>query len=304
MPPSRARATLFIALSAIFFSALGPFTVTATNAGAPLPTILAGRYLVAALLLFAIARNDARIPTVRATQLTLAGGFGQAVIAFSALSSLRWINVATMVFLFYTYPAWVALLAIARGSERLDARHVIALILSLAGVAFMVGSPWSGPIAWQGVALALIAAVGFALYIPLIETLQRDVTPPTASAFVAVGAALSFIVLGLVTRQLTLQLAPAAIGSILGLAVVCTTIGFILFLKGLAVLGPVRTAIISTVEPFSAAILSWAVLGQALRAPTLVGGVMIALAVILLLTAPKLEPIPKGSRDRGGPLIS
>ncbi|HJU88062.1 MAG TPA: DMT family transporter [Gemmatimonadaceae bacterium] len=300
---SNARAALFILLSAVCFSTLGIFTVIATDSGTPLPTVLAGRYLVAAVLLFAIARRAALVRRAVALRI-VAAGLGQAVIAFTALSSLRFITVATMVFLFYTYPAWTAVLAVIRGTEKLDARHVGALALALGGTAVMVGSPWSAQMDWRGVALALTSAVLFAIYVAAIARLQRDVNPTATSAFVCTGAGTAFILGGAVAGAHDLTLAPEAILSILGLAVVCTTIGFILFLKGLAVLGPVRTAIMSTIEPFSAAVLGWLILGQPFRTPTIAGGVMIAAAVLLLLTSTRVAIEPQGFRERSGPYIS
>jgi drug/metabolite transporter, DME family len=64
--------------------------------------------------------------------------------------------------------------------------------------------------------------------------------------------------------------------------VVSTALAFILFLNGLAGLGPVRTGIVSTVEPFWASMLGAVVLHQRLGAETLLGGVAIALAVLIL----------------------
>jgi drug/metabolite transporter (DMT)-like permease len=66
------------------------------------------------------------------------------------------------------------------------------------------------------------------------------------------------------------------------LAVVCTVIAFMLFLRGLATIGPVRTAIVSTVEPFWGAFLASVVLAQPLAARTMTGGVLVAAAVIIL----------------------
>jgi drug/metabolite transporter (DMT)-like permease len=76
------------------------------------------------------------------------------------------------------------------------------------------------------------------------------------------------------------------LGSILGaigtMAVLSTVLAFIAFLRGLAVIGPVRTAIVSTIEPFWTALLGGLVLSQALGPRTLLGGVCIAAAVVLL----------------------
>jgi drug/metabolite transporter (DMT)-like permease len=78
------------------------------------------------------------------------------------------------------------------------------------------------------------------------------------------------------------RFAPSGWGAIATLAVVSTVLAFIAFLRGLAVIGPVRTAIVSTVEPFWTALLGSLVLAQRLGPRTLAGGVCIAAAVILL----------------------
>jgi drug/metabolite transporter (DMT)-like permease len=51
---------------------------------------------------------------------------------------------------------------------------------------------------------------------------------------------------------------------------------------GLMRLGAVKTAIVSTVEPFLTAVLGAIVLRQAITASTLLGGAMIVAAVVIL----------------------
>jgi drug/metabolite transporter (DMT)-like permease len=76
------------------------------------------------------------------------------------------------------------------------------------------------------------------------------------------------------------------------LALVSTVIAFASLIKGLSVLGPVRTAIIATVEPFFTAMLGVAVLGNQMTITTLVGGILIATAVLLIQwSSTRLEAI-------------
>jgi drug/metabolite transporter (DMT)-like permease len=99
---------------------------------------------------------------------------------------------------------------------------------------------------------------------------------------VAVGAVVICAAWAAATGELTLAIAARGWLAILAMAVVSTVLAFLLFLRGLAVLGPVRTGIVSTVEPFWAALLAALVLGQGLSLRTLLGGAMIAAAVLLL----------------------
>jgi drug/metabolite transporter (DMT)-like permease len=96
----------------------------------------------------------------------------------------------------------------------------------------------------------------------------------------------------------------AAWWSVLALAFLCTAGAFLVFLRGLNVLGPVRTAIVSTIEPFFTAILGALFLSQPMTPTVLAGGALIAIAVVLLqrgangstATAPA-DPRPK-TQDR------
>lgn len=273
-------------LGACCFGAIAIFVVLARRAGAPLTSILAWRFLLAALFL-TIAAGGVRalgVPRPIAVRVLLIGGGGQALISFLALRALDHLPAGTNAFLFYTYPAWVAMFAFLRGTERVDARRLIALAISFTGIATMVGTPWTGMmnVPLVGVLLSLSAAVCYGLYIPAISRMQEGMRPTVISVYIAVGAGIVQLVLGLATGTLTVRLAPVAWASILGFALIGTTLAFLLFLRGLAVLGPVRTAIVSTIEPFFTTLLGALLLSQPLPRSTLAGGGLIAVAVILL----------------------
>ena len=298
--PSPALGTLRVAASACCFGTIPVFTVLATQrGGAPLPSVLAWRYALAAAALALVSGGLAglRLPRRRALALLAVGGSGQALVTYLGLSALSYLPAATVAFLFYTYPAWVTLLAAARRTERLDARRLLALALALGGIATLVGSPLAAGGRTAGVLLALGAAVAYALYIPLIGRLQRDVSAAAASAYVSAGACAIYVAGGLAAGAIVASLSPLAWASVVGLALVSTTLGFILFLDGLAVLGPVRTAIVSTIEPFFTALLGALLLAQPLTGRTALGGALVAGAVIVLQRA-------GGRRDPAAPPVT
>jgi drug/metabolite transporter (DMT)-like permease len=274
-----------VAIAACCFGSIPLFAVLATREGASLTALLAWRYLLAitSFILIGIGTITAARNRERAWPLLILG-IGQAAIAFLSLSALRYISAATLSFLFYTYPAWVALIGAVRRTEPLTRVRLAALGLSLAGIAVMVGSPWAEPAPIAGVLLALGSAVMYAIYIPTIGRLQAGVHPLAASTYVSIGAALTFLVVvtaGGQSADLALPGPMSWVGA-LGLALVSTTVGFLLFLRGLPVLGSVRTAIICTVEPFYTAVAGALMLGQPLTGPTLVGGALIGAAVMVL----------------------
>ena len=281
---SISRATLLIAVSALSFGSISVLTVLVTRAGVPLLTAMAWRYVIGAALLLAIVgvKQIGSIPRQRLIQLFLIGGFGQALITYLSLHALEYIPVGPLAFLFYTYPAWVALLAAMRRTERLTSVRAIALTLALVGVAVMVGAPSTDKLNPVGVTLALGSALLYSAYLPSLEHLQQGMPVLVSTFLLVTGAAATFVIAALLARELYLPTGLQVWSNIVVLAVVSTVIAFSTLIKGLSVLGPVRTAIIATVEPFFTAMLGVAVLGNQLTTTTLVGGTLIAAAVLLI----------------------
>ena len=277
------RATLLIILSALSFGSISVLTVLITGAGVPLLTAMAWRYLLGAILLGTITRPRQlrSVPRQRAMQLLVIGGCGQALITYLSLHALEYIPVGPLAFLFYTYPAWVALLAAIRRTERLTPLRIVALTLALAGVTIMVGAPTEklDPI---GVLLALVSALLYSAYLPALEHAQEGIPSMIATFLLIVGAATSFLIASILTGEFFLSADIAVWSEILVLAIVSTVIAFLTLIKGLAVLGPVRTAIVATVEPFFTATLGIVVLRNQLSTATLIGGILIAAAVLLI----------------------
>jgi drug/metabolite transporter (DMT)-like permease len=270
-------------VSALSFGSISVLTVLTTSAGVPLLTAMAWRYLLGAALLGIITplKEIRSIRRRRIVQLMLIGGCGQALITYLSLHALEYIPVGPLAFLFYTYPAWVAMLAAIRRTERLTPVRIAALVLALAGVSIMVGAP-TEKLNLIGVLLALASALLYSGYLPALEHVQAGIPALHATFLLIAGAAISFLLAALFAGQLFLPAGSAVWVNILLLAFVSTVIAFSALIKGLSVLGPVRTAIIATVEPFFTAMLGILVLGNRFSTATLIGGVLIGAAVLLI----------------------
>jgi len=273
-----------ILLSACAFGSLSTAVVLADRAGVALIALMAWRYALAAPLLVLAAGGFGalRIPRRDAVALLLLGGTGQMVITTMSFSSLQWLTSAQLGFLFYTYPAWVALFMAIGGVERLTRGRVAALTLALAGIAMMVGRPWASAIPAPGLWLALGSAAIYAGYIPLLRRMRGPHPAAVASTYVITGAAISLSGWSAMQGTLFTNMTLPMWGLALGCAVIGTVVAFITFLRGLEVLGAVRTAILSTLEPFWNAMLAAVVLKQGITPMTIAGGSVIMGAIVLL----------------------
>jgi drug/metabolite transporter (DMT)-like permease len=277
------RATLLIVASALSFGSISILTVLSTSSGAPLLAVMAWRYMLGAILLGAVVHiaRIRSIPRPRIIQLLLIGGCGQALITYLSLRALDYIPVGPLAFLFYTYPAWVALLAAIRRTEKLTPVRIAALMLALAGVTIMVGAP-TGKLNPTGVMLAIGSALLYSAYLPALEYVQNGIPALLATFLLIVGAAISFVLAAALAGELFVPAEKEVWANIFLLAFVSTVIAFSTLIKGLAVLGPVRTSIIATVEPFFTAVLGVLVLRNQVSTATLIGGTLIATAILVI----------------------
>ena len=147
-------------LAACGFAAVSTLTSIATRQGVSLSVVLLWRYVIGAVVMvvYVGTRTYPRMPWREAARFIVLGGGGQALLVGMALSSLTYIGVATLAFLFYTYPAWVTLVQTVRGAEPVTARRVAALALSFGGIVVSVGMP--DTCAFPGTAIAVLVPSG------------------------------------------------------------------------------------------------------------------------------------------------
>lgn len=284
---------MLIVLSSCGFGSLTTITLLVTRSGLPLLPAMVWRYLIAGLVLFLLARRmeAGPIPRSRAFRLVLVGGLGQALITYLSLRALDYLPVGPLAFLFYTYPAWVAVIAAITGRDLLTVPRIVALGLAMSGIAVMVGMPSADTLDLRGILLALGTALLYALYLPLLHKVQEGLPPVVTSFYLVAGVLIAFLAASITTGEFRLPETAMIWMLVMLLALVSTVMAFVTLVAGLRVLGPVRTSIISTIEPFFTTTLGVCVFGESFTVATIAGGAIIAGAVMLLqLTSGERTP--------------
>ena len=295
----RLSGTLLCVGSAAGFGAMGVLGKLAYDDGATVGTLLAVRFTLAAALFWALVFASGSAGEIRAlrrgdlgTALAL-GAVGYAAQAGLYFAALDRIDASLLALLVYTYPAMVAVAAIALGRERADARRLPALALASGGLLLVLASAGAGAFEPLGATLAIGAAVVYTTYILVSEGVAGRMRPTLLAAIVCSGAALS-LTLG---SALVGDLRPGDVtaenwGWLAALAVVSTVAAVSMFFAGLKRVGPTTASILSTVEPVVAVLLAFLVFREVLGPLQLVGGALVIVAVLLLGSyrpRPKIE---------------
>jgi drug/metabolite transporter (DMT)-like permease len=191
-------------------------------------------------------------------------------------------------------PIFGALSAYALGDRTaLRFVRVVGIAVGLGGVALLVNGDFgSGAIPWWSIAEVLLVCIGYATAPFIVARRLGDV--PTMGVVAVAVAAVAVVVAPLAWFARPDVMPPATtIWAMLGLAVVCTGIAFIVFFALIAEVGPARATLITFVNPAVAVVLGAAFLHESITAAT-VGGFVLVLTGCWLATragaaAPDLE---------------
>jgi drug/metabolite transporter (DMT)-like permease len=166
----------------------------------------------------------------------------------------------------------------------------VGLLVGIGGVAALVGLDVGQVDALAVVEIGLVA-VGYAVG-PII--LSRTMADLPSFGVVAASLFLTALVyLPLAALRWPSQLPSAhVIESVLGLALVCTALAFLLFFALIAEVGPVRATVITYINPAVAAVLGVTLLSEHLTAGMLVGFALV-LGGCVLATGRGAEAIPE-----------
>ena len=294
----RSGALLCLA-SAAAFGAMGIFGKLAYDEGASVATLLSIRFVLAAVLFWALAAATGAIRDLRALPwrdlgVALAlGAVGYSAQAGCYFAALRRLDASLLSLVLYTFPAIVAVAAIVLGRERASRRAAAALALASVGLVLVLAGAGTGALDPLGMGLGLAAAFVYAAYILISEDVVQRVGPLVLSALVCTGAATSLTLGGAALGEVQAGAVTAAgFGWLGALALVSTVAAIVLFFAGLARVGPTTASILSTAEPMTAVLLAFLVFGESLGVTQLAGGTLVLGGVLILSARPAARLMP------------
>jgi drug/metabolite transporter (DMT)-like permease len=287
---SRRGWLLFAAMSAIWGVPYLLISVAVDHLAAPV--VVAGRTGLAALVLVPLAhRRGVLLPALRRwrpllgfTALEMAGPWLLLTDAERKLpSSLAGLLVAAV-------PMVAAVGAFLLGERTaLKPSRLIGIVVGMVGVACVVGvGRQGGGDAWS-ITEVLLVAVGYALAPFILDRQLGDISPLGVVAASLGIVALLYLPFAVVFRPDRWPPADSAL-AVLGLAVLCTGIAFLVFFALIAEVGPQRATLITFVNPAIAVSLGVTILDEPLSAGLVIGFPLVLAGCWLAARVPTPAP--------------
>lgn len=277
-----------VAISATGFATLAILAKFAYAEGLDLASTLAWRFAGAAAVLWAwlVWRGEWRLNKREAIAATLLGTVGYAVQAALFFAALTYAGAGVTALLLYTYPAFVTILVWITEGDRPGWYRRIALGLALVGC--LLTADLSGTTVQPvGLLLGIASGAWYALYLTFGARLVRSVSPVTTSAYLSLGAALSFLGAAFLGHGLIFPKTSVAMWTVAGLVLIATVLPIVTLFAGIQRLGTAQAAILSTIEPVVTVLLGILFLGEQLEARQILGGLLVVSSVVLIQAFPQ-----------------
>lgn len=280
----------------------GTFIAGRALAGSSVTPVTAAffRFAIATLALAILARMiDGRLALpprkvwLSLLLLGLTGVFSYNVLFFTGLHHIEAGRASLIIAL---NPLAITIFACLFLKESLTLRQLAGVILSLTGAVFVISNGHPSAIFSGGFGRGELAILGcvasWAAYSLIGRTVLRMLSP-LASVFYSslIGTLLLFIP-ALLEGTFPQSPSFSAINwlSLLFLGLFGTAIGFSLYYKAIQKIGPTRSGVFINLVPLFSILLSWAILGEAIKPAVLSGGLLVLTGVAITNAPRKPKP--------------
>jgi len=277
---------VLVLLASAGFGTLAIFAKLATRVGLNTATLLTYRFVIGTCLLWAGLAVVGRARLLRGRKLRVGLGLGVLYATFTAFFfwGLLFVPAGVAGIAFFTYPIYVYVISALALDEHLSRRKLVALVASLSGVGLIVGGDTAG-VDLVGVALVLIAALGYAGYITgsraALGSTDADVLAGTALA----GTTITYVVFGVASGRVGVPVGTDQWLVVVGIAVLGTAAPIFLYVSGLDRIEASVASVLGTSEPVVTVLLGAVLLGEILTPAILVGGALVLAGVVLVQSA-------------------
>lgn len=251
------------------------------------------RVTLAAVVLMAVAAAIRSVPwPSRREVLALAGlgviGNGFYQLLFLAGMTRTRAGIAAL--LVAAGPAWIAIISQMLGREKMPTRGWIGIGLQLIGVACVVSSAKgadTGDTALLGAGLIALGAIMWAVYTVMLQPYTKTINPLHLTAITTSSGALICLAAAIpgLLRTNWSSVSVGAWGAVFYASFGAMIVAYMLYYRGMRILGATRTAMYGNLQPLIALAVASIMLGERPTGAQLLGAAFIMGGLLMSRTA-------------------
>lgn len=278
---------LHVAVAAVMWASSGTIGKSLFDSGVTPSDLVQIRVTLASLIILSVLLIfRPRLLILQAGDvgyLVLLGGV-MALVQITYFFTISRIQVVAAILLQYLSPIIVAVFSMLFWKEKASSAKVTALIIAVVGCYLVVGGYNLQLLNMNrlGILGGFAAAVSYAAYALLGEKAMHKYRPWTVVFYSLFFAAIFWQLVHPPFKFLWASYSPAQWTAIMYIVIVGTIIPFGFYFVGINYVRSTRALILATLEPISAGIMAFFILGEKLELLQIAGAVLVVSAIVLL----------------------
>ena len=271
-----------VVLSTVAIAIVPTFARLAYDGGSDTLTVIAGRSVATAAICFVVTAILGRPLAIPRGALAFSLGLGALYAAhlYGLLGAVTYLPVNMVILIFFMHPLIIGVAAMCVGRKTVSPLRLGALIGAAIGLGLAVGFSVDN-LSLVGVALAAMAALIAAAVITCSALAMRNADSLAVISYMMLSAAFCLVLLSVAQNDMQL---PVTAGGWLGFGGVAIshTIGTLTFFVAIPLLGPVRAAMITNLEPVLGILFAMLILGERMSPVQAIGIAMVIASIFAM----------------------
>lgn len=276
----------YAVVSSASFGLIPLFSISLMDTGIAMPSILFYRFAVAAAIMAIVVLLTGRNFRIERRYMPSVAWLSvlYAVTAILLLASYRDIPSGVATTIHFLYPLAVTLIMSMFFKERATITTLIAVGVSLAGVALLTWGNHSVGDYKHGVLLVLVTVATYAIYIVgVMKSRASRVDSVVLTFYVLMLGALIFFLYALATSGVDSIHRWSNWRDIVMLALLCTVLSDLTLILAIKRIGSTMTSILGSMEPMTAVIVGVLYFDERFDTTSVIGLLLIVVAVVLVI---------------------
>ncbi len=276
-----------VLLSAVLWGVIGIFTRSLQDIGFSSVQIVAVRaFMTTAIMGLFLLIKSPKLFKISLRDLWMFFGTGICSFLFfniCYMSSIGENSLSVACILMYTSPIWVTTLAVPLFKEKITLHKIISFIICFGGCVMVCFSD-SLKLTKIGLVYGLLSGLGYALYSIFGKYASAKYSSLTVTFYTFLFSSIGVLPLCNLPKLTVLLSSSANILWLVGIAVTCTVLPYLLYTFGLSKIGAGKASVIAILEPAVASLVGALYFGESMGIGGGLGIITVISGLVLLET--------------------
>ena len=291
MKTNKTLGLIFAILAATIYGCTGILAKVTYSEGCNTMTLTMFRSVFSAPVLYLYLKLrgvSLKVTKKQMKTLILLGIMGATLTSVFLYGSYNYISVGLTTCIHFVYPVIVAIVSVAVFKDKISKSKIIAIVLSVAGLAMFLEKDLD--LNMTGIIFALLSGVVYSIYVLAMDKGGvRDLHPMAIAFYCCCVASVLLFCYGTATDQLVYDMTPKGWFYMFVMAM-CVSVGANSMIPvAVKNVGGTVTSIMGMFEPISTVILGYLVLDETMTIRGLVGCALVIAAVVILTLESAVE---------------